>query len=111
MGVRMTDEWLDLALKEAGEAYRRGDWPVAVTRRAMPEGLAIAMDTARARKTRRLVRTAEYLRWVFVRSTDQIEARREWLTVSGGNSSHLRRVEQETLVSRGRDTAREGPTL
>jgi hypothetical protein len=39
----MTDEkWLDLALREADEAYRRGDWPVAATSpngRVPPVGL------------------------------------------------------------------------
>ena len=82
----MTDEhWLDVAPEEGDEAYRHGGWQV-----------------------QQLVRTAEYLGCIFVRSADQIEAQREWLTVCGGNPSDLRRLEQGTLVSRGQDTACEG---
>jgi tRNA(adenine34) deaminase len=58
MEVRRTDQqWLDLALKEADEAYSRGDWPVAAL--VVKDDCAIAtgqdrpnteMGTTRARK-------------------------------------------------------------
>jgi tRNA(Arg) A34 adenosine deaminase TadA len=66
----MTDEkWLDLALKEADEAYRRGEWPVAAVAVGDDRAIATARTAHPRAQARRLVRTAEYLRWVFVCST------------------------------------------